>query len=118
VSDWVFQFLRGKLPIWAEMHTGGPSEAQASIKALDEIEKRIATLTAEVARLTGERDAACDLLKQLNPNRGLFLNGVAIGWNKDHIAGFVAGIGGSKTIYPTILDAIRAALDQKRERET
>ena len=71
---------------------------------------RIASLTHQLAATRAERDAAISLLSQLNPNRGLFLNGVAIGWHHDSITGFAAGIGGSKTIYPSILAAIRAAL--------
>lgn len=72
---------------------------------------QIAELQRTVAKLTEERDAAIHLLSQYNSNQGgLLLNGKSIGWHRDPVVGFVAGIGGGKTVYPTILEAIRAAI--------
>lgn len=73
---------------------------------------RIRELEQQLAEVTAERDAACELLHQVYPYRGLLLNGRAIGWHNDPLEGFVAGIGGSKVVYPSILDAIRAAMKE------
>jgi len=51
--SWLFGFLQDKLPIWAEMHTGGPDEAARCIEALEQIKSAIA---AERAAWQRERD--------------------------------------------------------------
>ncbi len=61
-ESWIWDFLRGRLPNWAEMYTGGPHEAAECIVALSKIEIYIAELEQQVARLqrmVSESNAAC-----------------------------------------------------------
>lgn len=64
--DWVFSFLYGKLPIWAEMYTGGPHEAQECIKALQVIEARERELAELKRQLEDANDSLAFIASELD----------------------------------------------------
>lgn len=92
--------------------TFGADWLQSNECRIRELQRDLAAANLRAEAAERERDEALHLLNQWKGNPGglRLSNGTAIGWCRDEMAGFIAGIGGDSRPYPTILEAIRAAL--------